>query len=1215
MLRLVFLFFVACSSLFSFARPAQATWYNENIEDGSDIVMMDLRWPWWASGTYYANWNSGFKSETGAVSFYAGFVSSLADGPEHSPNPDQQLQATFRPGNVWSFWGGNDDGRPVRFENVASNLYIKNEYGGEGLSGTVGSTPWPFVRSQRWYTMLARVWQPIGGSSTHAHVGRWIKDHHDGTWHLIGVARLPIPATSFTGNSGFIETLSDGPVVRPLDRRLGYFRNTGNWKKSDTITLGETPFVVVNVVKEQDHEYHAIEYSSSPKLLPQKLTGEPLPGRGKRDFTVLQPDLPKLDAPAVDQINAQLFGHQLAVTWRVPATSSPSLGYNIDVFENIKCEGPPIASIEQRNPSARHALITLDHDRALESAFIRLTIVDVFDQSTLPQVVAATKIAAPAPATLQPESIPGLQYELYHQDTQRTAAYFADSQHEPNEKHHWLYLREIESGTLVRRGLSRGFDRSVREQRQSGYAMVFRGLLRVPEDGFYLLDAQIDGGYQIDVGDQPVLQWDGQHGTTRRTALRAFTAGDHPLKVTYLYDSLPADNLSVHWQGPHFARQPIPLEALRSVPQDHAPDCRIEAEALGDGTGRINVVVKPNGHTIQRTELYLGNMLLADSDQPSVRYDGPLARGENTFWSRVCFDTNQTIDSDRVVLNNDGKPIDSNWTVRNVSDSQSSAGVWQTGPQSFQFFGSGMHTVMQRIEGDFTATCRVDSYNGAGGEPVNRNAWVGLSARQFGDRLDWNWGKDFHLVQTAANGLRTSADSQDLGGSRVSSYALPAGHSWLRIARVNDTWTAWSSRDGRDWELGMYKYLNAPDAMDVGLFFSAQPQDARAHYHASVSEFSITPGLNNDLVLPEIPIAKHTSGDRFTGAAMAPSNNQIVVLRSSSAGLSKTTDGGKTWQTINGDLQGDDLAVRSVAIHPTDPQIILRACGSGATGRLWKSVDGGGSWQLLELDANFDGVGPSCLCGEVIAFDLRTPSTIYVGSESKGFFQSNDQGQSWVHKGMAGERITSVTVWPWEQHYPATARDHTHLCVTTCGDNWMPFLGRGPSSVQTESQVSRAYLSHDSVATLERVDERDDTGFYNAIFDKASQSTQEMRYATTHGIQAQIFLREETVLYPEEKHLEWFRPTTAIDATAMGTQKFGRVITHPLEPAVSGRLSRSQTWAYHWSWLNPQGDKPSGGLIATVGDIEQGEHWWFVFTDGVFFSTDGGETLLRVMPR
>jgi hypothetical protein len=36
------------------APSARATWYGENVEQGSDIMMMDVRWPWWPESTYFA---------------------------------------------------------------------------------------------------------------------------------------------------------------------------------------------------------------------------------------------------------------------------------------------------------------------------------------------------------------------------------------------------------------------------------------------------------------------------------------------------------------------------------------------------------------------------------------------------------------------------------------------------------------------------------------------------------------------------------------------------------------------------------------------------------------------------------------------------------------------------------------------------------------------------------------------------------------------------------------------------------------------------------------------------------------------------------------------------------------------------------------------------------------------------------------------------------
>lgn len=1185
-----------------------ATWYSENVESGADIVMMDLRWPWWPSGTYYANWNSSFNPKPNNISFYAGFVSYVPDGPGFLPNPDEKIQESFHPGSVWTFWGSDKDGTPVRFTDVAPNLFIKNDYGGEGSSGTVGAEVWPFVQCRRWYTMLGRVWRPLGTEdASHACVGRWIKDRADGRWHLIGIARLPIPATSFAGNSGFIETLSNEKVVRPLHRRLGYFRKDGRWLKSDTIAIDKTEYVVVNTIAEEDHEYAAIEYSNRPDLLPRQLSGKPLAGDKKHVFTVKQPDVPVLDKPAAANVRAETTGRQVAVSWEVPDTASPAFSYRIEVFDNPECRGDAMAVEEERMPTVRLVLI----DAAVPSATVRLTVTDIFDQPASPIIVAAMPSRPPTQPQEAAKTITGLAYELLQKDSKRKANYFNPPLQKPDEEHHWLMLDEIPQGQLVRRGLARGFDLSVRERRSSGYALVFKGLLRVPNDGLYILRAQIDGGYRIQVDADDVLVWDGQHGTAEKAAVRRFSKGDHVLAVSYLYDQLPANNFSIAWEGPRLPRQPIPLEALRVVDDGAYPVPTVKANAPGDGTGHIAVTVDSRGHAVNKTALFLGQLQLAESKGPELGYEGPLPRGANTLWCRVVFDENHSVDSNPTILTVMGKPVGADWTVRNVSDAKASAGLWQTGPQAFQFFGDGMHTVTQRVMGDFTATCRIDDYNGSRGEPVHRRAWVGLTALEHGDRLNWEWGQHFYIVQTAAEGLRASADFSDLGAGRISSYELPKNRPWIRIIRQGNVWTAWASSDGKQWELGAYQLKKAPPQMDVGLFFSALPQEARAHYHARVSQLSIQPGAAPDSTPPLPAVAQHTAGERLTGVVMARSDPQVVVVRSSSAGLLRTRDGGKTWSAANGNLTGDDLAVRGVAIHPENPLIVLRACGRGADGRLWKTTDGGRTWTKLELDADFDGTGPSALCGEVVAFDLKNPQAIYVGCESKGFFKSTDGGATWNRIGLAGERITAVTVWPWERYYPAVARGKTELCITTCPDRWMAFLGRGTPTVATAAKTARSYVSSDSVRSLSVMDERSDTGFYNVAFDKATQTTRVMSYATAHGLQHNS--GGHMSLLPEWKNLEWLRPVTALGATAMGEQKCGRFITQALDPVVPGRLSRSQAWAEEWCWLHLQGTIPKGGLIATCGDHAQGGTWWFVYTDGLYCSLDGGEHMAKVM--
>ena len=1188
----------------------QATWYKENVEDGADLIQMDLRWPWWPSGTYFANWNTSFNPKPNNLSFYAGFTSFVPDGPGSTPNPDPRLQSSFRPGSVWTFWGNGPDGTPVRFTDVAPNLYIKNDYGGEGSSGTVGSEVWPFVQAERWYTLLARVWRPLDASDTApAYVGRWIKDPAAQRWHFIGMARLPIPATSFTGNSGFLEPLTSEKAVRSIHRRFGYFRKDGLWRKSDTLTIDKTEFVVVNTVPEDDHEYTAIEYAQRPDLLPRRLVGKPIAGDRTHAFTARQPDLPRLDSPAVEAVQAESTGRQVAVSWSVPEGAAPPLGYIVEIFGSSDCQGTPKAIQRRRDPTARLALV----DASIDAPTVRLTVFDVFDQAAAPVVVHAKRSPLPVAPAIVADSTAGLHYTLFHQDSRRRTHYFNPPLQKPDEEHHWLTLGELAGGRRVREGHTHGFDLSIREQRDAGYAVEFRGLLRVPVDGLYALHAHIDGAYRIRIDDSELMQRDGQGGTTANRAFRRLAAGDHPLVVTHLYDDLPARNFQLEWEGPDRPLQPIPLEALRIPTDSHRPRPVLRAEAPGDGTGHVTVSVEDHGHRIQGTVLQLGRLQLASAIGSTLTYDGPLPRGTNLLRCRVSYDDDHTIDSDAVTLVVGGPAVGPEWTARNVSDDRSSAGLWQTAPDAFHFFGEGMHTLTRSVTGDFTATCRIDGYNGSAGEPVNRQAWTGLTAREHGEKRNWEWGRDFHLVQTAAEGLRASADFTDFGSTRVTSYPLPQNHPWLRIVRQGSVWTAWSSTNGQNWELGAYQYKKMAPTLDVGLFFSALPQDARAHYHSRVSRLQIQSGLLPETTPPEPFAARHTEGDRITGVVAARSDSRVAVVRSTSRGLLRTLDNGATWKPINAGLEGEALAVRSVAIHPTDPNFLLRAAGHSGRGSLWKSTDGGESWTRLPLECDFDAIGPSALCGEVIAFDLRQPETLYVGGESRGFFKSTDSGQTWTRMGLAGERITAVTVWPWESHYPAPAQGKTHLCVTTCPDRWMPYLGRGISGTTSTNLLSRAYVSRDGVRTLVLADEREDTGFYNVAFDKALQSVGEMRYGTTHGYQSQVFAGWHMALYPPQKNLEWLRPMTAVGAVAVGDRKFGRFIAQALDPQDPARLSFSEQWAFDWSWLKPTGRAPRGGLVAVAGDVMLGERWWFVHTDGLYTSPDGGRSRVLLL--
>lgn len=1180
--------------------PLFATWYGEGGPSGADIVMTDLRWPWWPSGTYYANWNMSFHPQR-SISFYGGFTSTLADGPGQKPNPDQKLQNAFRPGSVWSFWGGDASGNPVRFVDVAPNLSFKNEYGGEGCNASLHTErTWDIIQCKRWYTMLLRLWQPTNPRATHSYVGRWIKDVRNNRWHLIGIARLPVRAQTLHKNSGFIECLSHIRVVRPLDRRLGYCRKDGKWHKANAVTINKTRYVVLNVVPEGDHEYIGIEYSGATDLLPQRLTGKPIPGDKFVEVRMKQPDLPTLDKPQVTGVKAECTGAQVAVSWEIPQTSSPALAYRIEVFDNPRCEGTPVAVAHERIPSARRAILSA----AVKTPTVRLTVSDVFDQSAPPVTVTARRTGLMPARTSPVRTMPGLSYRLYESPKQASGGRPA-----------WRTLDEINAGRLVRQGLARGLDLSVLEKRTAGYALEYDGLLRVPADGIYIFYGLIDGAYRIQIDGKDVIVRDEQAGTKEHSGFCRLAKGSHVLRITHLYGRLKGRNFRIDWEGPHLPRQAIPVDAMGVVDNGAYPRPAISSESFGDGTGRATLTVDGRGHTVHRSAIYLGRFQIAQARGPKVEYRGPLPKGASNFWCRVIYAGNRSVDVDGGALTVTGKPVSSEWTVRNIGEQRALAGLWQTKPGAFSFFGSGMHAAVRSVEGDFAATCRIDRYSGQNNEPVNRRAWVGIAAIQDTRRINWKWGKSFYLVQTARDGKRSSPDSNDLGGSRVSSHRFPQDHPWVRIARQGDIWTAWTSADGRKWELGCYHVMKAPRKMDVGLFIRAIPQNAQAHYVAGVSELSVQTGVLGECTPPPPAAAKGADGNRLTGVTMSWSNENVAVVRSTSKGLIRTDDGGRTWRVANGNLQGAANAVRSVAIHPTNPAIMLRAAGrvvkGTCNGGLWKTTDAGKTWHNLNFAGDFDGVGPSALCGEVIAFDLRDPRKIYVGTESRGCFRSTDGGATWTCLGVIGERITSVVIWPWEYVNPGAAKGKSHLCVTTCPDKWMSLLGRGTPGLETAAKTAKSYVSKDDIKTLTVGHARADTGYYNVAFDRMKQTPNEMLYGTSYGLQYNRWAG--ICVFPFSKNLAWMRPFTAVYGARLPGTKSGRCIAQAIDPVQPGRFSVSQSWAFGWKWQDIKGRVPAGGLISVIGEHHLGEKWWFLYTDGLYYSSNGGKAMAKVL--
>jgi putative heme-binding domain-containing protein len=114
------------------------------------------------------------------------------------------------------------------------------------------------------------------------------------------------------------------------------------------------------------------------------------------------------------------------------------------------------------------------------------------------------------------------------------------------------------------------------------FGLAFRGQLSVPESGEYRFFVTSDDGSRLYVDGTPVVENDGPHPMQERNGATKLAAGPHEIFLGF-FESGGAEGLAVEWQGPSFARQPIPAAALGSSPVGELREAALRALAAMPG--------------------------------------------------------------------------------------------------------------------------------------------------------------------------------------------------------------------------------------------------------------------------------------------------------------------------------------------------------------------------------------------------------------------------------------------------------------------------------------------------------------------------------------------------------------------------------------------------------------------------------------------------------
>ncbi|MBI5917498.1 MAG: T9SS type A sorting domain-containing protein [Bacteroidetes bacterium] len=180
---------------------------------------------------------------------------------------------------------------------------------------------------------------------------------------------------------------------------------------------------------------------------------------------------------------------------------------------------------------------------------------------------------------------------------------------------------------------------------------------------------------------------------------------------------------------------------------------------------------------------------------------------------------------------------------------------------------------------------------------------------------------------------------------------------------------------------------------------------------------------------------------------VAPSNPSLVFAATTD-GVYKSADGGGTWSLVHNVVLATD-----VVVHPTNPDLVLAACGNfGSPGYgIYRTTNGGTSWTKMTagLPANFNGK---------ILLDRSTsaPQVIYASigngfSSAEGaswLCRSNDFGATWSIK-----TTTDYSKWQgWYSHDVAVHPSNPEQVIVIGIDVWKST--NGGTTITQKSQSS-----------------------------------------------------------------------------------------------------------------------------------------------------------------
>jgi photosystem II stability/assembly factor-like uncharacterized protein len=403
--------------------------------------------------------------------------------------------------------------------------------------------------------------------------------------------------------------------------------------------------------------------------------------------------------------------------------------------------------------------------------------------------------------------------------------------------------------------------------------------------------------------------------------------------------------------------------------------------------------------------------------------------------------------------------------------------------------------------------------------------------------------------------------------------------------------------------------------------------------------------------------------DENTGAAdlaFDPTNSQTVYavlwaarvapweIRSgesfvaAGSGLYKSTDGGSTWSQLTKGLPASadgELGRIGIAVAPSQPNRMYATVEAKKDAGIYRSDDGGESWQLVNSDHRIGGRGPGAMG---IAVSPDNPDVIYVANTTT--WKSSDAGKSFVgFKGAPGgddyQRIWISTENPdiialtadqgaivsvnrgatWSSWYNQPTAQFYHVTTDSRFPYWVYGAQQESGSAGTMSRSDYGEITFrewHSVGVFEygyiAVDPLDSNIVYGARLTRTNQDLGEVADVTPEPIRRGEYRYDRTlpvVFSPLNPHALYFSANVLFKSIDAGNS------WQVISPDLSRPSYETPTNLGAFAASDPEKGKHRGVIYAVAPSFKEADTIWAGTDDGLIHITrDAGKTWQNVTP-